>query len=125
MSQFKRTIATTLVAAGALTGGAATASAAPTVDLSDVVKAAKLDPARPDGGTTAGSKADVETVEAALFWEGLLGYGYVDGSYGTKTISAYGSWQRKLGYTGADADGIPGLTSLRKLGNKWGFNVVQ
>lgn len=124
MSQFKRAIATTLVAAGALAGGTASASAA-TVDLSDVVRAAKLDPARPDGGTTAGSKADVEIVEAALYLEGLLGYGYVDGSYGTKTISAYGSWQRKLGYTGADADGIPGITSLRKLGNRWGFSVVQ
>ena len=124
MSQLKRAFATTLVAAGCLTG-AASAGAAPTVDLSDVVKAAKLDPARPDGGTTAGSKADVEVVESALFYEGLLGYGYVDGSYGTKTISAYGSWQRKLGYTGADADGVPGLVSLRKLGNRWGFNVVQ
>ncbi|MEH3053358.1 MAG: hypothetical protein PGN13_05020 [Patulibacter minatonensis] len=120
----KRTLAVGLAAAGSL-GLAGTASAAPTVDLSDVVKAAKLDPSRPDGGTTAGSKADVQVVEAALFYEGLLGYGYVDGSYGTKTISAYGSWQRSLGYTGADADGIPGLTSLRKLGNKWGFNVVQ
>lgn len=124
MSQLKRALATSLVAAGCLGTGAASASAA-TVDLSDVVKAAKLDPARPDGATTPGAKPDVEIVEAALFYEGLLGYGYVDGSFGTKTISAYGSWQRKLGYTGADADGVPGLASLRKLGNRWGFSVVQ
>jgi hypothetical protein len=124
MSTMKRALTIGLAATASL-GAAGTASAAPTVDLSDVVRAAKLDPSRPDGATTPGSAADVQTVEVALYYEGLLGYGYIDGSYGTKTISAYGSWQRKLGYTGADADGVPGLASLRKLGNKWGFNVVQ
>lgn len=29
---------------------------------------------------------------------------------------AYKKWQRKLGYSGEDANGIPGPTSLRKLG---------
>ncbi|GGW17974.1 hypothetical protein GCM10018980_30290 [Streptomyces capoamus] len=28
---------------------------------------------------------------------------------------SYAAWQRKLGYTGADADGIPGGTSWAKL----------
>ena len=31
---------------------------------------------------------------------------------------AYQRWQMTLGYTGADADGIPGSTSLQKLGFK-------
>lgn len=36
----------------------------------------------------------------------------------------YRKWQQSLGYTGADADGIPGMDSLRKLGNRQGFRVV-
>ncbi|MEU1099357.1 peptidoglycan-binding protein, partial [Streptomyces sp. NPDC005877] len=29
--------------------------------------------------------------------------------------NSYAAWQRKLGYTGSDADGIPGKTSWDKL----------
>lgn len=45
------------------------------------------------------------------------------GTYNAATKTAYKKWQKSLGYTGADADGIPGLTSLRKLGRKYGFTV--
>lgn len=45
------------------------------------------------------------------------------GIFGPLTKAAYSKWQKKLGYTGKDADGIPGLTSLRKLGAKYGFTV--
>jgi hypothetical protein len=31
-------------------------------------------------------------------------------------VSAYAAWQRSLGYTGIDANGIPGPTSLTRLG---------
>jgi peptidoglycan hydrolase-like protein with peptidoglycan-binding domain len=50
----------------------------------------------------------------------------VDGSFGTKTISAYAAWQRHLGYAGTAADGIPGRASLTKLGARTGlFTVVS
>lgn len=32
----------------------------------------------------------------------------------------YAAWQRRLGYSGADADGVPGRVSLRRLGRKTG-----
>lgn len=35
----------------------------------------------------------------------------------------YARWQRRLNFSGADADGIAGLTSLRKLGRKHGWTV--
>ncbi|MGW7434732.1 N-acetylmuramoyl-L-alanine amidase [Streptomyces sp. NPDC054849] len=96
--------------------------AAKVVDLSNVVAAAKRDPGAKQGATT--HPADVKIVEAALKAEGLLSAAYAsDGSFGTTTIAAYRKWQQKLGYSGADADGIPGLTSLKKLGAKRGFSV--
>lgn len=39
---------------------------------------------------------------------------------------SYAKWQRKLGYTGRNADGVPGSVSLKKLGAKSGlFRVVK
>lgn len=43
--------------------------------------------------------------------------------FNAATKAAYSKWQKKLGYTGADADGIPGAKSLRALGKKHGFSV--
>lgn len=43
--------------------------------------------------------------------------------FNAATKAAYKKWQQKLGYTGADADGIPGAKSLRALGKKHGFSV--
>jgi hypothetical protein len=88
-----------------------------------VVAAAKKDPAAPQGHTTY--KAEVLVVERALKAEKLLEAAYVDGSFGTLTISAYAQWQRRLGYTGKSADGIPGMTSLKKLGERHGFHVTE
>ncbi|MET9861951.1 peptidoglycan-binding protein [Streptomyces smyrnaeus] len=93
------------------------------VDLSRVRAAARRDPGLPQGGTT--HAADVKPVEAALKAEGLLSSKYAsDGSFGSLTVKAYAAWQRRLGYRGADADGIPGSASLRKLGAKHGFTVT-
>lgn len=47
----------------------------------------------------------------------------VDGRFDLDTKTVYARWQRSLGYTGSDADGIPGSVSLRKLGAKHGFDV--
>lgn len=98
----------------------------PTVSLSKVIEAARKDGARPQGGTTSGAEASVKLVEKALVAEGLMSSKYAhDGSFGTVTKTAYSKWQGKLGYKGRDADGIPGKTSLVKLGNKHGFQVVS
>ncbi len=47
----------------------------------------------------------------------------VSPTFNAATKVAYAKWQKKLGFTGADADGIPGKTSLMKLGRKHGFTV--
>jgi hypothetical protein len=93
----------------------------PVVDLSKLVAAARANPAAKGTPVTY---AGVRTVEAALVDAGLLAKRYSDGHYGTTTIAAYAKWQTKLGYTGRDADGIPGKTSLERLGDRYGFKVV-
>lgn len=39
----------------------------------------------------------------------------VDGIWGDHTSAAYSAWQHKLGFTGSDANGVPGQVSMRKL----------
>ncbi|MBA2629654.1 MAG: N-acetylmuramoyl-L-alanine amidase [Thermoleophilaceae bacterium] len=90
----------------------------PVVDLSTLIAAAKADP--PRRGTPI-SYYGVKTVESALVAEGLLAREVADGHYGTATITA---WQRRCGYTGKDADGLPGSESLKKLAAKRGFTVT-
>ena len=94
---------------------------APVVDLSKLVAAAQSDPAR--AGTPV-TYAGVKTVEAALVDAGLLEKRFSDGHFGSSTVDAYARWQRHLGYSGTAADGIPGKTSLTKLGKTYGFTVV-
>jgi hypothetical protein len=92
------------------------------VSLSNVVEAARLDPPAAQGATT--HPADVKIVEAALMAEGLLSPTFAkDGSFGTVTVTAYSQWQRRQGFTGPDADGIPGRQTLTTLGNRHGFSV--
>jgi hypothetical protein len=98
------------------------APAKPVVDLSNVLAAAKRDPKLAQGKTTYAK--DVKVVEMALWRAGFLNRAYAsDGSFGTLTIKAYARWQRSLGYTGDDADGMPGRKSLEALGRKYGFVV--
>jgi peptidoglycan hydrolase-like protein with peptidoglycan-binding domain len=94
----------------------------PKVSLAHVVSAARHDPAAAQGHTSY--KAEVLLVEKALKAEGLLDSQWVDGGFGTKTISAYAALQRRYGYSGSAADGIPGRASLTRLGDKHGFQVV-
>jgi hypothetical protein len=93
----------------------------PKVDLSLLIAAARSNP------KTAGTPityAGVKTVEAVLVNEGLLAKAYLDGHFGTATVEAYRKWQIRCDFTGSDADGIPGMSSLTKLGEKHGFTVV-
>ncbi len=47
---------------------------------------------------------------------------YVPGTFDAQTQAAYSNWQKHLGYTGADADGIPGRRSLEAFHL---FNIVS
>lgn len=92
----------------------------PTVSLSHAIAAARRDPGLPQGGAT--HRAEVRLIEAALVKLGYLGSQWAaDGSFGTKTVDAYRKVQWHLGYTGSDADGIPGNHSLTWLGQKSGL----
>ena len=95
----------------------------PRVDLSKLLAAARTDPGARQGHHTY--MVGVNLVEHALVAEGLLGRTYAgDGSFGTITIAAYAAWQRRCGYSGKAADGLPGRSSLERLGKRHGFNVV-
>ncbi len=98
---------------------------APQISLKILQMCAREDPAKPQGQTT--NYNQVIWVQKALELEGLLGVNdtrWGRGAFGTMTVAAYRTWQQRLGYSGSDADGIPGVTSLSKLGAKWGFQVV-
>ena len=101
--------------------GLSAGSSETVVDLSHVVTAARRDPGAAQGHTTY--RAEVLTVERALVAEGLLDKRWADGSFGSKTVTAYGALQRRYGYTGADADGIPGMASLTRLARAHDFTV--
>lgn len=93
------------------------------VDIGEVVEAFQLDPDRPQGSGV--HPRHVRPVEKALLAEGLLDSAWaMDGYAGTSTREAYRKWQQRLGFTGKDADGFPGKTSLTELGRRYGF-VVQ
>lgn len=93
----------------------------PSVSLSKLVAAAKRNPSAKGTPVTY---SGVRTVESALVKERLLSASYADGHYGTATIKAYAAWQRECGFHGHDADGVPGMTTLRKLAARHGFTVT-
>jgi peptidoglycan hydrolase-like protein with peptidoglycan-binding domain len=110
--------AATLSLAVVAPAGASRVSASdlPAVSMEAVLKAAEIDPRRADNTLTPGAKDSVLLVEQALAARGLLVSQYVDGYFGTTTIAAYSAFQQSLGYTGIDASGYPGVTSLQALG---------
>jgi len=59
--------------------------------------------------------ADIKLMQEALKARGF-DPGGVDGGYGEKTKAAVAAYQRSLGFSGADADGLIGNGSARKLG---------
>ncbi|MGX1548586.1 N-acetylmuramoyl-L-alanine amidase [Streptomyces adustus] len=119
----KKQLAAVHTKPGPVTPGAGTASK-PRVDLSRLVRAAKTDPGARQGHVTY--MAGTNLVEAALVRLGYLGRAFAgDGSFGSTTVAAYAKWQRHLGFTGADANGVPGKVSLTRLGDTSGlFTVV-
>ncbi|MFG1867650.1 peptidoglycan-binding domain-containing protein [Micromonospora arborensis] len=101
---------------GATAQPSVTTAALPVVSMEATVLAAQIDPRRADNTLTPGAKSSVLAVEQALQAQGLLEAQWVDGYFGTLTVSAYAAYQRSLGYTGLAANGLPGTTSLTKLG---------
>lgn len=110
-------VAAAQAAPSAPSAPAAQSAALATVNMEAVVKAAQIDPRRPDHTYTAGAKDSVLRVEQALAAKKLLDAKWVDGYFGSQTITAYTKYQRSLGYTGLDANGLPGKSSLVKLGS--------
>ncbi|GAA0567301.1 peptidoglycan-binding protein [Actinomadura livida] len=107
---------TSLTGASGTPAQAAGAKALPNVNMEATVKAAQIDPRRAGSALTPGAKASVLLVERALRDRNLLDAQWVDGHFGTTTVAAYAKYQKSLGYTGLDANGLPGKTSLAKLG---------
>ncbi|WP_141582590.1 peptidoglycan-binding protein [Actinomadura sp. WMMA1423] len=103
----------TAVTSAAQTGGT---TALPSVNMEATVKAAQIDPRRADDTLTPGAKASVLLVERALRDRDLLDAKWVDGYFGTTTVAAYAKYQKSLGYSGLGANGLPGRTSLARLG---------
>lgn len=97
---------------------AAKVSKSPTQVLDASVIAAKF---------KKGAKNDsaVLVLQRALAAEVGLDYSTGPGTAGPRTKAAYKKWQERLGFTGADADGIPGYVSLSRLGARRGFVVVR
>src|SRR4051794_35908268 len=95
---------------------AADARALPSVNMEATVKAAQIDPRRSGDELTPGAKASVLLVERALRDRHLLDAKWVDGYFGTTTVTAFAKFQKSLGFTGLAANGLPGKASLTKLG---------
>lgn len=91
-------------------------SSLPDVNMERLLMAAQLDGYRPGNRTTAGAVKSVKRVQRALRNKGYRVA--VDGSFGSQTMRAYSRWQRRLGYSGIDANGLPGETSLTRLGRR-------
>jgi peptidoglycan hydrolase-like protein with peptidoglycan-binding domain len=93
----------------------------PGVNMEQVVVQAQVEPRR--GQTSLAGDSSVRLVQSALNAKGYSTT--VDGYYGLATTSAYAAWQRHLGYSGLGANGLPGPTSLTKLGyNRYTVNHV-
>ncbi|MFD0032543.1 GH25 family lysozyme [Streptomyces sp. NPDC127172] len=100
----------------------ATPAATPTVHLSKLVAARTKDLPAATGHKT--NSAEVLIIEEALHAEGLLAKAYVDGSWGTKTDDAYHAFRIKMGFTGKDATGAPGPSSLKLLAKRHNFKAA-
>ncbi|KOV61351.1 peptidoglycan-binding domain-containing protein [Streptomyces sp. MMG1121] len=66
---------------------------------------------------------DIRIVQRALIAGGHHLPGGDDGFFGPDTRAAYAEEQRDQGFSGSDADGVPGCQSLTELGRKNGFTV--
>jgi hypothetical protein len=82
------------------------------VSMARLVLQSQVEPFRGDQPDLPGDGA-VEMVQRALGEEGFAVS--VDGWFGSETAAVYADWQESLGYSGLDANGIPGPASLAAL----------
>jgi peptidoglycan hydrolase-like protein with peptidoglycan-binding domain len=111
-------IASTMMAqsAAAVPPPEATTTAKPVINMEKLLMAAQLDQYRPGNRKTAGAVRSVKRVQRQLRRRGFNVV--VDGNFGGQTLNAYAGWQRRLGYSGLDASGMPGETSLKRLAGR-------
>jgi hypothetical protein len=88
----------------------------PAINMSKLLIAAQLDEYRPGNRHTRGAVKSVKRVQRQLRRRGIRVV--VDGNFGSQTMNGYAAWQRRLGYSGLDASGIPGETSLKRLAGR-------
>lgn len=93
----------------------APAKPAPAKPVKPVVQVGAVQPGK--------SNDQVKVLQAALKAEGFTVT--VDGVFGKQTRAAYQAWQRKCGYRGTGADGVPGPRSLASLGARHGFTASK
>ena len=97
-------------------------TARPAINMERLLIAAQLDQYRPGNRKTRGAVRSVKRVQRQLRRKGIRVV--VDGNFGGQTVGAYARWQRRLGYSGLDASGIPGETSLKRLAGRR-FDVTR
>jgi len=95
---------------------AESAAARKKVNMERLLIAAQLDQYRPGNRTTRGAVKSVKRVQRALRRKRIRVA--VDGNFGAQTLRGYARWQRRLGYSGLDASGMAGETSLKGLGGR-------
>jgi hypothetical protein len=88
-------------------------AALPVVDMAAVEVAAQVE-GRYGNRPALGDDASTRLVQEALTARGFPVA--ADGWYGRGTTAAYAAYQRSLGYRGIDANGLPGPSSLGRLG---------
>jgi peptidoglycan hydrolase-like protein with peptidoglycan-binding domain len=115
-------IAAAALATAVLAQSAPAAEAAKKVNMERLLIAAELDQYRPGNATTRGAVKSVKRVQRQLRRRGFRVA--VDGNFGAQTVSRYAAWQRRLGFSGLDASGMPGETSLKRLVGRR-FRVVR
>ena len=84
--------------------------------MTRLLAAAQLDQYRLGNRHTRGAAKSVKRVQRQLRRRGIRVA--VDGNFGAQTMNGYAAWQRRLGYSGLDASGIPGETSLKRLAGR-------
>ena len=94
-------------------------------------KAAPVKPAKPKPRIPAVSLKRVQRSALRNPWARIMGpidrrhASVVQKALRAEGCRTYRAWQLRLGYRGKDADGVPGLVSLRELGRRHGFRVTR
>ena len=109
-------IASMLIAQSAVASPPRPEGSKPAINMTRLLAAAQLDQYRPGNRHTRGAAKSVKRVQRQLRRRGI-GVA-VDGNYGAQTMNGYAAWQRRLGYSGLDASGMPGETSLKRLAGR-------